>query len=54
MECKHKLVTLCWSPEGCGCCGDLSALCTICQEVIYGYFNYHEIERLNLDEDEDE
>lgn len=54
MECKHKWVTLEWHADDCGCCGDLSAVCTICEETINDYLSYWEIEKLELDEDEDD
>jgi hypothetical protein len=31
MECKHKWVTIEWKPDGCGCCGNLNTICTICE-----------------------
>ena len=54
MECKHKWVTIELASDCCGCCGDLNAVCTICHETIDDYLSYWEIEKLNLDEDEDE
>ena len=54
MECKHKWVQTGWCPDVCGCCGQLGAVCTICQETIDGYLSYWEIVKLELDEDEDE
>lgn len=54
MECKHKWVTVGWCGDGCGCCGNLSAVCTICEETINDYLSYWEIEKLELDEDEDD
>ena len=53
MECKHKWVTLGWKPDGCGCCGYLSAVCKECFERIDEYLSFWEIEELNLDDDEE-
>lgn len=52
-ECKHKWITLDWSADSCGCCGDLSAECTICHKTINEYLSFWEIENLNLDEYEE-
>ena len=51
-ECKHKWITLNWSADYCGCCGDLNAECTVCHETINEYLSFWEIKNLNLDEDE--
>lgn len=52
-ECNHKWITVGWSADSCGCCGDLSAECKICHEIINEYLSFWEIENLNLDEDEE-
>ena len=54
MECRHKWVTVSWEADICGCCGDLNAICTLCHETINEYLSFWEIEKLNLDEDEEE
>lgn len=52
-DCNHKWKTLEWFPDGCGCCGELKAVCIICEETIDEYLNFGEIEELNLDDEEE-
>lgn len=52
-ECKHKWKTLSWKPDGCGCCGELEAVCVECEETIHEYLSFWQIEDLELDEEDE-